>query len=165
MVTERLRDWQWQNRVRNPESQRDSTGIPLMPIRNAFGPQIATCGVHRALATLPSMRVPRFLRITLAVLAAIILLAAISVASFWIYFHPHIDRTNGVVYGHRHGRELTLDVLRPARPNGVGVLLMVSGGWKSGRPGSFPPWTAAALLRRGYTIFPGYHLSQPEATV
>jgi acetyl esterase/lipase len=41
---------------------------------------------------------------------------------------------------------------------------MVSGGWKSS-PGSFRPWMGAALLRRGYTIFAVYHVSQPEATV
>ena len=110
------------------------------------------------------MRVPRFLKITLACLAAIIGLAAICVASAWIYFHPHVDQTNGLVYGRRHGRDLTLDVVRPAKPNGVGVLLMVSGGWKSSS-GSFRPWMAAALLRRGYTVFPVYHVSQPEATV
>jgi len=116
------------------------------------------------MATLWAMRVPRFLRITLTVLAAIVLLAALCVASLWIYFHPRCEQTRGVVYGHRHGRELTLDVVSPAQPNGIGVLLMVSGGWKSS-PGSFRPWMGAALLRRGYTIFAVYHVSQPEATV
>ena len=110
------------------------------------------------------MRVPRFLRITLTVLAATVLLAALCVGSVWIYFHPHVERTSGLVYGQRHGRDLTLDVVSPAKPNGVGVLLMVSGGWKSS-PGSFRPWMGAALLRRGYAIFAVYHVSQPQATV
>jgi acetyl esterase/lipase len=41
---------------------------------------------------------------------------------------------------------------------------MASGGWKS-QAGSFRPWIAAPLLRRGYTIFAVYHVPQPEATV
>ena len=44
-------------------------------------------------------------------------------------------------------------------------MVMVSGGWKSPTPGSFQPWMAAPLLRRGYTVFAVYHISQPEATV
>src|SRR5437867_3770798 len=110
------------------------------------------------------MKLPRLLRITLTALAAIIAVVAIGVASVWIYLHPDVRRTNGLVYGQRHGRNLTLDVVRPANPNGVGVLLMVSGGWKSSA-GSFRPWMAAALFRRGYTVFAVYHVSQPEATV
>jgi acetyl esterase/lipase len=41
---------------------------------------------------------------------------------------------------------------------------MVSGGWRS-KAGSFQPWIAAPILRRGYTIFAVYHVPQPEATV
>jgi len=110
------------------------------------------------------MKLRRFLRISALVFAAILLLLTITVASIWLYFHPNLQRTTGLVYGHRHGHDLTLDVVRPAKPNGLGVVLMVSGGWKS-RPGSFQPWMGAALLRRGYTIFAVYHISQPEATV
>lgn len=111
------------------------------------------------------MRLRRWLRITLLVFAALVLVLAIGFASTWIYFHPKVQRTNGVVYGQRNGRNLAFDVIAPANANGLGVVLMVSGGWKSGSPGSFPPWMAAALLRRGYTIFAVYHISQPEATV
>jgi acetyl esterase/lipase len=45
------------------------------------------------------------------------------------------------------------------------VLALVSGSWKSGAPGSFESWIAAPLLRRGYTVFAIYHVSQPDATV
>ncbi|MBL9137943.1 MAG: alpha/beta hydrolase [Verrucomicrobiales bacterium] len=83
----------------------------------------------------------------------------------WWYFHPPIQRTDGVAYGRRHDKALTLDVLRPDRPNGIGVALMVSGGWKSSAAGKFPSWMAAPLLRRGYTVFAVCHISQPEATV
>ena len=39
--------------------------------------------------------------------------------------------TTDVVYGHKDGLALTLDVHRPAQPNGAGVISVVSGGWQS----------------------------------
>ena len=39
--------------------------------------------------------------------------------------------TTDVVYGHKNGLALTLDVHRPAQPNGAGVISVVSGGWQS----------------------------------
>lgn len=110
------------------------------------------------------MTVPRLLRNGLLLLAVALLLAAALIGSVWVYLHPHAQRVNSLVYGQRHGRDLTLDVLRPARPNGRGVVVVVSGGWRS-QPGSFQPWMAAPLLRRGYTLFAAYHVPQPEATV
>jgi acetyl esterase/lipase len=110
------------------------------------------------------VKVARGLRITLAILAAILLLLVITVASIWVYFHPQVKRVDALVYGQRRGHDLTLDVVQPAKPNGFGVLLMVSSGWKSA-PQSFQTWMGATLLRRGYTIFAVYHVSQPEATV
>jgi acetyl esterase/lipase len=111
------------------------------------------------------MRIRRIIRVSLLALLGLLLLVALSVGSGWLYFHPHVERTNGVAYGQRNGRELALDILRPSRTNGLGIALMVSGGWKSANPGSFPAWMAAPLLRRGYTVFTVYHISQPQATV
>jgi len=111
------------------------------------------------------MRLPRAVRVLLKVVAAVLLVVVISVGSVWIYFHPDCQRTNGLIYGQRLGRDLTLDVIRAAKPNGLGILLMVSGGWKSGTPGSIRPWMLAPLLRHGYTVFAVYHVSQPQATV
>jgi len=82
----------------------------------------------------------------------------------WLYFHPTFRWAPGIVYGQRHGRSLTLDVVSPEKSNGLGVVLMVSGGWKSGT-NSFRSWMVAPLLRRGYTVFPVYHVSQPTSTV
>ena len=107
----------------------------------------------------------RLLRNTLWTIAAVVLLVALVVGSAWWYFHPTVLRTNAIAYGKRGGETLALDVLRPAKPNGVGVLLLVSGGWKSGKPGSFGEWMAAPLIRRGYTVFPIYHVSQPKVTI
>jgi acetyl esterase/lipase len=98
-------------------------------------------------------------------LAALILLAGTLAGSIWWYLHPSVERTDGIVYGQRHERDLTLDVIRPARPNGLGIALMVSGSWKSGSPGSARTWLMAPLLRRGFTVFAICHISQPQATV
>lgn len=111
------------------------------------------------------MKLPRIIRNLLAVLAAAVIVLAVLFGSSWLYLHPRIQRTNGLVYGQRAGRELKLDVLRPLHTNGLGIVVMVSGGWKSGNAGSFPVWFAAPLLRRGYTVFAVYHISQPQATV
>ena len=110
------------------------------------------------------MKVPRLLRNLLLALAAIILVALLCVGGVWLYFHPRLEVTKGVVYGQRQGQDLTIDVLRPAHPNGIGIVLMASGGWKS-EAGSFRHWIAAPILRRGYTVFAVYHIAQPKATV
>ena len=107
----------------------------------------------------------RLLRNTLWTIVVVVLLLALVVGSAWWYFHPTVQRTNAIAYGKRGEETLALDVLRPAKPNGLGVLLLVSGGWKSGKPGSFGEWLAAPLIRRGYTVFPIYHVSQPKATI
>jgi len=97
-------------------------------------------------------------------IGGLILLAALVAGGLWLYFHPSITRTDGIVYGQRHGHDLTIDVVRPGSPNGLGVAVLVSGGWRSSK-NSFRPWMTAPLLRRGYTIFAVYHVSQPEASV
>ena len=110
-------------------------------------------------------RLPRWLRVSLWSIAALVGVVLIGAALLWWYLHPAVERTDAVVYGHRHGKELTLDVLRPRQPNGIGIALMVSGGWRSEPSGKTPVWLVAPLLRRGYTVFAVCHISQPEATV
>ena len=68
------------------------------------------------------------------------------------------------VYGTRHGEPLVIEPFQPARTNGLGVLLLVSGSWKSST-NSIRPWILNPLLRRGYTVFAVCHLSQPRATI
>lgn len=92
------------------------------------------------------------------------LVLASVVAWGWWYFHPPFEETKGIAYGERHGRKLVYDVLRPPRPHGAGVLVMVSGSWKSGADGIHPAMVAP-LLRRGYLVFAVHHGSQPEFTV
>ncbi|MFM7243365.1 MAG: alpha/beta hydrolase [Planctomycetaceae bacterium] len=118
-------------------------------------------------ATPPSPLRPiirRWLTIGLLLCLAGLLLAGGLVAAGWAYFHPRFEWQRGIVYGERGPTPLTLDVLAPPAPNGLGIVFMVSGGWKSGRD-AIRPWLLAPLLRRGYTVFAVCHVSQPEATV
>ena len=110
------------------------------------------------------MRLRRWLRIGLVCCLVGVVLAGGLVAAGWAYFHPAFDWQRGIVYGERRGVPLTLDVLTPPSPNGLGIVFMVSGGWKPGTD-SLRPWLMAPLLRRGYTVLAVYHVSQPEATV
>ncbi len=110
------------------------------------------------------MKIRRLIRVGLVTLLTVVVVVGIAAAGLWWYFHPPFEGTDGVVYTQRHGHELTFDFVRPARPNGLGIVVMVSGGWRS-NPDGFQPWMVAPLLRRGYTVFAVSHLSQPEATV
>ncbi len=75
--------------------------------------------------------------------------------------------TPDVVYGHKHGLAMTMDVFTPQQDaKGVGVMFMVSGGWVSRwtpperMKGLFQP-----LLDHGYTVFAVRHGSSPKYTV
>jgi acetyl esterase/lipase len=94
----------------------------------------------------------------------LILVVALLVGGGWWWLHPAFERTAGVVYTRSKGRELSFDVLRPAHPNGAGVVVMVSGRWQS-RRGAIADIVMAPLLRRGYTLLAVTHGSQPEFTV
>jgi len=56
-----------------------------------------------------------------------VLLAAVSP----LWADEDITITPDLVYGHKHGMALTMDVFQPQERNGTGVLFMVSGGWYS----------------------------------
>ena len=75
--------------------------------------------------------------------------------------------TPDVVYGHKDGMALTMDVFHPSgSPNGAGVVYMVSGGWVSW-------WTPpermvrrySGLLEKGFTVFAVRHGSSPRYKV
>lgn len=68
-----------------------------------------------------------------------------------------------VIYGHKAGMALTMDVFTPEKPNSYGIIWVVSGGWFSAHeaiPPKFPE-----LLDRGYTVFAVCHGSQPKFTI
>lgn len=112
-----------------------------------------------------TFRIPRWVRRTLIWLGSLVAFIAVLAGVAWIYLHPAVERIDGIVYGQRGARPLTLDILRPTSPNGLGIALMVSGGWRSKRPGETPAWLVAPLTRAGYTVFAICHISQPDSSV
>ena len=94
---------------------------------------------------------------------SVLFVAGVAAFGFW-YFNPRVDRTEDLIYAKRHGEDLTMDVIRPMDPNGLGIVLVVSGSWKS-NPDSGKIWLGAPILRRGYTVIAVSHLSQPRATI
>ena len=66
-----------------------------------------------------------------------------------------------VVYDHKLGVALTMDVFKPAKPNGIGVIWMVSGGWVSNHD-SINAGLAKPFNDRGQTVFEVVHGSQPR---
>src|ERR1700722_2172877 len=73
-------------------------------------------------------------------------------------------RTEDVVYGRKFGMALTMDVLQPKQPNGVGIIFVMSGGWFSAHEAINPAFLQA-FLERGYTVFAVVHGSQPKFTI
>lgn len=77
-----------------------------------------------------------------------------------------VEVTPDVVYGHKHGLALTFDVFTPPEANGIGVLFMVSGGWRSAW---YPPEAAQVLfqplLAKGFTVFAVRHGSSPKFNI
>jgi acetyl esterase/lipase len=77
---------------------------------------------------------------------------------------PDVEIIPDVVYGHKDGLAMTIDVIKPkSRANGAAVLYMVSGGWVSSWN---PPLQTAtrfrALLDKGFTVIPVRHGSSPK---
>jgi acetyl esterase/lipase len=84
------------------------------------------------------------------------------------------DITEDIVYGHKDGLALTLDVLTPKQnAKGIGLILVSSGSWKSGksdiaaeniRKRDGDHW-GQGLLQGGFTLFVVRHGSSPRYRV
>jgi len=91
----------------------------------------------------------------------------VAVLLFAIVFQSHAQdaakftRVEDIIYGRKHGVALTLDMLRPAEPNGLGVIFIVSGGWYSAKR-AINPQFLGGFVERGYTVFAVLHGSQPK---
>ena len=73
-------------------------------------------------------------------------------------------RLEDVIYGHKSGMALTMDVFKPEKPNGIAVIFMVSGGFVSDQK-NIRPDVGKALADKGYTMFQVCHGSQPKFQV
>src|SRR6476660_1805345 len=72
-----------------------------------------------------------------------------------------VQHIQDVIYTKHDGVALTMDVYKPAKSNGAGVIKIISGGWKSNHNGiSDGGWPKA-----GYTTFVVVHGSQPRFQV
>lgn len=82
---------------------------------------------------------------------------------------PYIPQIRDLVYGHKDGLALVMDVCKPQEPNGAAILYMFSGGFRSGSEliasGLFGPDTFEPYLRRGYTVFIVAHGAKPRYAV
>jgi acetyl esterase/lipase len=80
---------------------------------------------------------------------------------------PPIERN--VIYGMYSGLALLMDVHRPARPNGHGVVFIAGSGWQAAmtygatpiKDTQIPIW-GPALLAAGYTVFSVNHRAAPR---
>jgi acetyl esterase/lipase len=96
----------------------------------------------------------------MVLLAGWLLLGAVARAEDQAY-----TRTEDVIYGRKFGMALTLDVFTPKKnANGLGVIMIVSGGYFSAKD-KVSPLLCADLLKRGYTVVAVLHGSQPKFTV
>jgi dipeptidyl aminopeptidase/acylaminoacyl peptidase len=74
------------------------------------------------------------------------------------------SRQSDVIYGRKFGLALTMEVFTPAKPNGLGVVWVVSSSGKSSREQTLQPSferRISPLLTHGYTIFAVIHGSSP----
>lgn len=96
-------------------------------------------------------------------LAAATLLAPASAAEL-----GGLDVVPDIVYGHKLGMALTMDLYQPTGPtaNGAAVLFMVSGGWRSNwapPEKGLPLFTP--LVEKGFKVFAVRHGSSPKFNI
>lgn len=92
---------------------------------------------------------------------ALLLLLAPAILPLGAQTSTNWTHIEDVVYGHKIGVALTMDVLRPDKPNGAGIIYVISGGWFSNHSG-IRPARFKTYLDRGYTVFAVVHGSQPK---
>ncbi len=69
-----------------------------------------------------------------------------------------------VLYGRKDGMALTMDVFQPEKPNGIGVVLLISAGWYSAHDKIDSDWLdrIKQLLKKEETVFAIVHSSMPK---
>jgi acetyl esterase/lipase len=103
----------------------------------------------------------RFLGSTILACVAVVSLAC----SVWGQDAATFDHKRDVIYGRKFGTALTMDVFAPKeKANGLGVIFVVSGGWKSSTDNINPAF-CSPFLKHGYTVFAVVHGSQPKYTI
>jgi acetyl esterase/lipase len=96
------------------------------------------------------------------------LVACVCAASAPVISHAQVPEhqppvTTDVVYGHKDGLALTLDVHRSARPDGAGLISIVSGGWQSSvELARIFSQAYLPFIENGFTVFAVRHGSWPR---
>ena len=75
-----------------------------------------------------------------------------------------VTRERDVVYQYFEGAAMTMDVFTPENPNGLAVIKIVSGGWKSNHS-RVKDGYGSLYTDAGYTVFAVFHGSQPRYKV
>ena len=73
-----------------------------------------------------------------------------------------IRHIKDLIYAKHDGVALTMDVIQPEKTNGLGIVYIVSGGWKSNHNGI---GSGRPFIDRGYTVFYVVHGAQPRFIV
>jgi acetyl esterase/lipase len=123
---------------------------------------IAQAQSHNTFGGIEEMRVMfRIRTATLTVLALSVLAGAERACAQ--------ERVRDIVYGRKLGMALTMDVWKPAKQNGIGVIFLVSGGFQSGLDKVDSERFGAVVLKpfldRGQTVFAVSHSAQPKFNV
>lgn len=82
-----------------------------------------------------------------------------------IYGSGSVKRLSDVVYDHRDGAALVMDVLVPEKQNGIAVFRLVSGGWMSFNAAYYKADDFKAFTDKGITVFLVSHGSKPRYKV
>src|SRR5258705_8189363 len=98
--------------------------------------------------------------------AAAFILIVLLLTSAFAFAEP--TRIRDVIYGRKFGTALTMDVIKPEKPSGIGIAVMVSGGFTSDHAWTdsmFAGTNFKPMLDRGQTVFLVVHGSQPKYVV
>jgi acetyl esterase/lipase len=97
-------------------------------------------------------------------LQKVIAVCALLLCAVTLQAETKFKRNEDVIYGRKFGTALTMDVFTPEKPNGYGIVWVVSGGWFSSHE-AINPLFINPLLDHGYTVFAVVHGSQPKFTI
>ena len=98
-------------------------------------------------------------------LQSICVVAAVFVTLIFINIaSAQVSRERDVIYLRTEGVAMTFDVFKPTKPNGIGIIKVVSGGWKSKHEKVTDDY-GAPYTDHGYTVFAVMHGSQPRYQV
>jgi acetyl esterase/lipase len=90
----------------------------------------------------------------------------IIILSLNITFAQEVKYTHSedVIYGRKDGMALTMDIFQPERPNGIGVVLLISGNWNSVHDKIKADWSdrIKKLVGANETVFAVVHGSVPR---